>query len=334
MSIREKEIEYLGYICSLHLEQKSGNNKDTKFARISEGDYKKFLSIKESLENSKDILVSKDDYEKGCTQLEGLPVSAQCSPLYLELTNHIPTTLPKHVYTWAENFISFIDFTKRGTTDLAEDTVSTLRMAGILATLSELGTRMIIGLLNLINVVFEFGKALRDLYLAFISDDEFRTEHMIEATSRVAFALLGTITCLLYLCGAILLPFALLAVSAVTLPIFVATLIKDTYLYFKAKEMKEESCKDSFITEYNVLYAKENKTPAEVYQLGTMERRLKDEKFNDKQAFLDAEREMSFAAVETISYLFIATGSALSLAIFIIQPFLLSHPKPLWQLLL
>ena len=148
------------------------------------------------------------------------------------------TKFLKRMRGWIENAISIFNTIKR-LTDLTEDTISTLRVAGILASMSEPLIRGVIGGLNLLNVYFELFTSIYDLIKAYASKQRFRLTHMTTAGLRAGFAAAGMLISILYLANVLLLPFALVGISAAVLPIFITTVLKDIYLHYKAKDQKE-----------------------------------------------------------------------------------------------
>ena len=157
MTARDNELTYLNYLGGLYSDQKSCLNTNSKFARISDEDFAKIDAIRNLIIHSR--LITKEHYNAGCTQKTGLPVWVQCSPYYSELSNNMHDTLPEHQADYIETAFEIGDTTKRGA-DLAEDTLSTFRVAGLLQKIHEPLMRAVIGGLVLLNLTFEFVKSI------------------------------------------------------------------------------------------------------------------------------------------------------------------------------
>lgn len=284
--------------------------------RISREDHEKILALIEHLESIENGSIDCTDqalinsYGNGYTQEAGLPAWAESTPL-LQLLLKKRATLVEHKNSTAENLIIAGDIVKRGT-DLAEDIVSTLRSANLLETLSNESMRATVGGLNIINVTYEFLKGGYDFITAYNGDDNHRPELLAESGMRTAWSFTGILTIVLYLAKVLFLPIALLGISIVMLPIFIAILAKDTWLYFEAKSNEKESSEFDTDSEFNQELERLNEklknsslTPEEFYQLASMEHR----QANDNKILKEAAREMRYTAIDLGAYFFIAAAS-------------------------
>lgn len=293
--------------------------KNKYYERITREDNEKILELIPFLEfivDNKDAPYTNqqvvDAYGKGYTNQTGLPVWVKSTPLFqaiLKKEKQLAENpeLAEQKNTLSENLIIAGDLVKR-TTDLIEDLTSTLRSANLLAALPADTLRATIGGLNLCNVTYEFLKGLYDFSTAYSGDDNHRPDLLAESGMRTMWSFSGILTCVLYMTKVLFLPVALLGISIVMVPIFVALLVKDTVLYFEAKEKEHESSNSAsqFNLALNELEKKENELDyADLYQLASMQHRQEA----DPAILKNAKRELKYTAIDLGAYLFIALAS-------------------------
>jgi len=248
-------------------------------------------------------------YTQGYTVETGLPAWVKSTTLFSTHFNK----LNKHENTTAEKMIIAGDIVKWVANE-AEDAITTLRSANLLAGLSKDGIRDAIGAFNLLNVVFEFLKGGYDFIKAYTNDDKNRADLVSESAMRTTWSLMGVIPCILYIAKVLMLPITLICVSIVMIPVFTGLLIKDTLIYMDAKDNEEESSSDVFNQVLADLETEKENAPLNAiknYQLVSMQHR----KDGDANLVEKAKTEVIYTAIDLGAYFLIALASCSTIAV-------------------
>lgn len=281
-------------------------------------------------------------YQKGYTKRPGLPAwmfgssinpkdvnsRTHGSPLYLQLLGTDELVLPKYKSWLAKQlarFFGITDSTKRAS-DTTEDMFTVLWYLPITIDLSDsLIGRIIFGL-NSGNSLYELFKGSYEIKEAAKSDDRYRAENLVKAIAHTIFAFLAVALCgvffgsIIFFHALISVPVGLFGVSLIALSINTVQLLQKLSIYLDTNTRLKESSSEKFnedlreATNTVVLSDSVEEKLGRAYQLTSMNYR----KHNDKNAYLDAEREITFAAIEEALYLFIFIAACIGLALYMI----------------